>query len=232
MSSARPSAPSPRPPRLYLITDRHATGGRPLADVVTAALRGIGGSRLAPADVAVQLREKDLSGRDLTELARGLRALTAAAGVGLYVNDRMDVALAVGADGVHLSGASLDPVAAAGVAGDLAIAVSVHGAAEVAALRATVGARIAFALLGPVYDTPSKRAYGAPLGVGVVNEAVQAGIPIVAVGGIGPEHVRALRAAGAHGVACIRSVMAAADPSAPVGTFCQELSEFRKMDIV
>jgi thiamine-phosphate pyrophosphorylase len=232
LSSARPSASPPRPPRLYLITDRHATGGRPLADVVTAALRGIGRSGLAPADVAVQLREKDLCGRDLTELARGLRAITAGAGVGLYVNDRIDVALAVGADGVHLGGASLDPVAAAGIAGDLAIAVSVHGAAEVATLRATIGARIAFALLGPVYDTPSKRAYGAPLGVRVVNEAVRPGIPIVAVGGIAPEHVRALRAAGAHGVACIRSVMAAADPAAPVGTFCQELSEFRKMDIV
>jgi thiamine-phosphate pyrophosphorylase len=226
------SARGPRAPRLYLITDRHATGGRPLAGVVAAALRGIGGKGLAPADVAVQLREKDLGGRDLTELARALRAITSAAGAGLYVNDRIDVALAVGADGVHLSGTSLAPSSAARVAGDLAISVSTHAAAEAAALRATTGARIAFALLGPIYDTPSKRAYGAALGTGVINEAARAGIPIVAVGGIAPKHVRALRAAGAHGVACIRAVMEAADPAVPVGTFCQELSEFRKMDIV
>jgi thiamine-phosphate pyrophosphorylase len=221
-------AGTPRAPRLYLITDRHATGGRALVDVVRSALRGIGG--LSPADVAVQLREKDLSGRDLTELARALRAITADAGVALYVNDRIDVALAVGADGVHLGGTSLAPITATAVAGNLSIAASVHSAAEVAALRAAVGARIAFALLGPIYETPSKRVYGAPLGPGVVNEAARNGIPIVAVGGIAPEQGRALRAAGAHGVACIRAVMAAPDPSAPVGTFCQELSEFRKMD--
>jgi thiamine-phosphate pyrophosphorylase len=212
-------------PRLYLITDRHATRGRPLTEVVRAALRGIRG--LAPAEVAVQLREKDLSGRELAELARALRAITADAGVALYVNDRLDVARAVGADGVHLGGASLDPVSAAAVAGDLAIAASVHASADVAALRAAVGARLAFALLGPIYDTPSKRAYGAPVGTTVINEAARTGIPIVAVGGIAPEHVRALRAAGAHGVACIRAVMAAPDPAVPVGTFCQELNEFQ-----
>jgi thiamine-phosphate pyrophosphorylase len=231
LSSARRAAPPRRAPRLYLITDRNATGGRPLADVVRAALRGVETGGLAPADVAVQLREKDLSGRDVTELARALRAITADAGVALYVNDRPDVALAVGADGVHLGGTSLDPVTAAGIAGDLAIAVSVHSPAGVSALHAAAGARIGFALLGPIFDTPSKRAYGAPLGAGVVNEAARIGIPIVAVGGIVPGQVRALRAAGAHGVACIRAVMAAPDPSAPVGAFCQELKEFRKMDI-
>ena len=157
MSSDAPG----RAPLLYLITDRHATGGRPLPDVVAAALRGIGGA-VAPAQVAVQLREKDLSGRALTELARALRAVTAAAGVALYVNDRVDVALAVRADGVHLGGTSLDAAGAAAIAGRLAIGVSVHAAAEVAALRA---ARIAFALLGPIHDTPSKRRYGPPLGL-------------------------------------------------------------------
>ena len=97
------------------------------------------------------------------ELARALRAVTAAAGAGLYVNDRVDVALAVGADGVHLGGGSLDAGTAAGIAPGLAIAVSVHAPAEVAALRAAAGDRIAFALLGPIRDTPSKRRYGAPL---------------------------------------------------------------------
>ncbi|HVV48708.1 MAG TPA: thiamine phosphate synthase, partial [Polyangia bacterium] len=99
MSNAR--AQVPRPPRLYLVTDRAATGGRPLVAVVEQGLAGIAGSGLDPAEVAVQLREKDLDGRALTELARALRAATAAVGARLYVNDRIDVALAVGADGAH-----------------------------------------------------------------------------------------------------------------------------------
>jgi thiamine-phosphate pyrophosphorylase len=223
-------------PRLYLITDRNATGGRPLVDVVATALRGVAVSGLPAALVAVQLREKDLPGRALTELARRLRDVTAAAGVGLFVNDRIDVALAVGADGVHLGGTSLDAATATSIAPHLAIAVSIHSAAEVAALRGPPpnplpsihtggerGPEIAFALLGPIRDTPSKRAFGPPLGDAAVTEAARTGVPIVAVGGVGPEHARALRAAGAHGVACIRAVMAAPDPAAAVDAFCQEL---------
>jgi len=221
---SRPDEPPPAP-RLYLITDRHATAGRPLPDVVAAALAGIPADGPAPADVAVQLREKDLSGRALAEVARALRAVTEAAGARLYINDRIDVALAVGADGVHLGGGSLDAGTAAGIAPGLAIAVSVHSAAEVAALRAAAGDRIAFALLGPIRDTPSKRRYGDPLGEAAVTGAARTGIPIVAVGGIEPGHVRAMRAAGAHGVACIRAVMAAADPSAAVNAFCKQLNE-------
>jgi thiamine-phosphate pyrophosphorylase len=211
-------------PRLYLITDRQATGGRPLAGVVAQAVGGIAGSGLAPGDVAVQLREKDLSGRALTELARELRAVTAAAGVALYINDRIDVALAVGADGVHLGGTSLDAGAAARVAGGLALAVSAHAPGEVTALKNAADGRVAFALLGPIFDTPSKRSFGAPLGAAAVSEAARAGLPVVAVGGIGFDRVRALLAVGAHGVACIRAVMASPDPAAAVRTFCQELS--------
>jgi thiamine-phosphate pyrophosphorylase len=213
-----------RAPLLYLITDRQATAGRPLAGVVAQALRGIAGSGLLPDSVAVQLREKDLPGRALTELARELRAATAAAGAALFINDRIDVALAVGADGVHLGGTSLDVEAAARIAGGLQIAVSVHAPAEVAALQSAAAGRVSFALLGPIFDTPSKRPFGPPLGTAAITEAARAGPPVVAVGGISPDRVRALRAAGAHGVACIRAVMAASDPARVVGTFCQELS--------
>jgi thiamine-phosphate pyrophosphorylase len=217
-------------PSLYLITDRHATAGRPLADVVAAALGGIAGGGLAPDLVAVQLREKDLSGRALTELAHALRAVTAAAGVALYINDRIDVARAVGADGVHLGGSSLEVASAAAIAGGLQLAVSVHAPAEIAALRAAAGARVAFALLGPIHDTPSKRRFGPPLGTAAITAAARSGLPIVAVGGLGPAQVRDVIAAGAQGVACIRAVMSAPDPAASVGTFCQELKQFRKMD--
>ena len=86
-------------PQLVLVTDRHATGGRDLCDVVAGALdAGL---------PAVQLRDRDLSGRALFALAERLRSLTAARGAMLLVNDRVDVAVAVGADGVHLGGGSM-----------------------------------------------------------------------------------------------------------------------------
>jgi thiamine-phosphate pyrophosphorylase len=204
------SSPAPAPPRLYLVTDRQATGGRPLATVVEAALRGIAGSGLGPEEVAVQLREKDLSGRALTELARALRDTTAAAGVRLFVNDRIDVALAVGADGVHLGGGALPPADARTVAPALAIAISAHPSDD---LRAAMG-RAAFAVFGPIYDTPSKRRYGPPVGLAALEAAARAGLPLIAIGGIDSGRVDQVLRAGACGVACIRAVMAAGDPAA------------------
>jgi thiamine-phosphate pyrophosphorylase len=216
-----------RPPRLVIVTDRHATLGRPLLDVVAAAVRGVSGTGVDPADVVVQLREKDLEGRALTELAWGLRGITADAGARLYVNDRLDVALAVHADGVHLGGTSLAIADAARAAPGLAIAVSTHGPADVAAAANSPGVsgKVAFALYGPVHDTPSKRRYGAPLGLASLTEAAGIGVPLIAIGGIAADDVPAVIAAGARGVACIRAVMAAGDPAFSVGTFCKYLSD-------
>jgi thiamine-phosphate pyrophosphorylase len=214
-------------PRLTLVTDRRATAGRPLTEVIAAALAGVGGSGVAPGEVAVQLREKDLPGRALTELARALRALTAAAGVALYVNDRLDVALAVGADGVHLGGGSLAAADLARVAPGLAIGASAHGPADVAALRAAADdARGAFAyvLLGPIRDTPSKRRFGPPLGEAALAAAATIGLPLIAIGGVTPNDVPALLAAGARGVACIRAVLGADDPGRVTREFCKQLS--------
>ncbi len=192
-------------------------------EVVAAALTGIAGSGLNPGDVAVQLREKDLDGRALTELGRALRATTAAAGVRLFVNARIDVALAVAADGVHLGGTSLAPEEARGIAPALALAVSTHGIADV---RNAVGdpARVAFAVFGPVRDTPSKRAFGPPLGFDALAEAARIDFPLLALGGLGAGDVPEALAAGAHGVACIRSVMAATDPADAVRALCQALA--------
>jgi thiamine-phosphate pyrophosphorylase len=167
-------------PRLYLVTDRHATAGRPLADVVRDALAGT--PEEARGAVAVQLREKDLEGRVLTELARQLRDVTRAAGAALYVNDRVDVALCVDADGVHLGGQSLTPADVARVAPGLAVALSTHTRAEV-----EVGARspnVRFAVFGPIWDTPSKRPYGAPVGVPALRDAATVELPLLALGGV------------------------------------------------
>ena len=195
-------------------------------EVVAAALTGIAGSGLDPADVAVQLREKDLAGRALTDLGRALRASTAAAGVRLFINDRIDVALAVGADGVHLGGTSLAPAEARALAPRLALAVSTHGTADV---RAAVDdpARVAFAVFGPIRDTPSKRAYGPPLGFDALAEAARRSLPVLpllALGGLDARDVPDVLAAGAHGLACIRPVMAARDPADAVQALCQALA--------
>jgi thiamine-phosphate pyrophosphorylase len=210
-------------PRLYLITDRKATGGRELVEVVADALTGIAGSGLDPRDVAVQLREKDLDGRALVELGHALRAATAAAGVRLFINDRIDVALAVGADGVHLGATSLAPADARAIAPALALAVSTHGLADVRAALEDP-ARVAFAVFGPVRDTPSKRGHGPPVGIRALTEAARLELPLLALGGLDAADVPEVVAAGAHGLACIRPVIAAHDPAQAVRTLCRALA--------
>jgi thiamine-phosphate pyrophosphorylase len=199
-------------PRLYIVTDRRAAGGR-LVEVVGEALSGISGSGLDPTLVAVQLREKDLPCRAVTDLGRALRAVTSAAGAQLYVNDRIDVALAVGADGVHLGGGSLSPEEARAIAPALRVAISAHSVAD---LRAAIG-QADFAVLGPIRPTPSKQRLP-PLGFDFLEKAVGEldGMPLLAIGGMAVADIPRAFEAGAHGIACIRAVMEAADPARAV----------------
>jgi thiamine-phosphate pyrophosphorylase len=187
-------------PSLVLVTDRHTAGDRDLVAVVARALDG--------GLPAVQLREKDLPGRALLRLAEALRAATARARALLFVNDRIDVALAVGADGVHLGGGSLPVAVARGLVPPGAlIGVSTHSIAE---LADAAGADFAF--FGPVYATPSKPA---PQGVERLRAGVRAAaMPVIAIGGVTAARAAELRAAGATGVAVIRAILAADDPGA------------------
>jgi thiamine-phosphate pyrophosphorylase len=190
---------------LYVVTDRHQTGGRPLCAVVEAALRGG-----AP---AFQLREKDLTPRDLYPLALEMRQLTQAYGARLLINDRIDVALAVNADGVHLTSVSLPANVARQLLGpDRLIGVSTHNAAEAQA-AAEGGAD--FLVFGPVFFTPSKAPYGQPVGLEALR-AVRAMVsrPILAIGGITKANLDQVLAAGANGIAVISAVISAADPTA------------------
>jgi thiamine-phosphate pyrophosphorylase len=157
----------------------------------------------------IQIREKDLGARALEELVREAVRLAASAGAGVLVNDRLDVALTVGAAGVHLPSAGL-PARAVRVTtgGDFLIAASTHNLAEA---RAAAEAGVSFIVFGPVFATPSK-----PQATGVGIEALRelcrdVAVPVFALGGIGPDHVQAIRACGAAGVAGI-SVFA--DPGA------------------
>lgn len=194
-------------PRVYLITDRHATGGRRLCDVVGAALRGAGS---AASQVAVQLREKDLSARALVELARELRTITSAVGAALFINDRVDVALAANADGVHLPTAGLSVREARTLAPNMCVAVSTHQVCEVES-AAQLGAD--FVVFGPVFDTPSKRAYGAAKGIQGLASACCCSVPVIALGGIDNSNAESCIRVGAYGIAAIRAVMAGADSS-------------------
>lgn len=189
---------------LYLVTDRRQTAGRPLLAVLQDALEA--GAR------AVQLRERDLPTRELLELARALRALTRRYGARLLINDRVDLALAVGADGVHLRADSLPVAAGRRLLGpDRLIGQSAHSVEDVSRAEAE-GAD--FAVLGPAYDTPSKRPYGPPIGLRPFEETRDRRIPVFAIGGITAARVGELRRAGARGVAVISSVLAAASPQA------------------
>ncbi len=207
--------------RLYVVTDRRAAeaAGRSLPALLDAALSR---AEKRAARVAVQLREKDLQGGALFALARELRAVTRDHGARLLVNDRLDVALAAEADGVHLPANGLPADAARRLLAAVGlIGVSTHSAAEVAAAKVK-GAD--FVLLGPIYDTLSKRRYGAPLGLTpLASAAAAAGLPVFAIGGITPERVAEVRAAGAHGVACVGAVMSAADPAAAVDAILDAL---------
>ena len=210
--------------RLYLITDRRAAGPRDLETVLDAAL-----GALPPGAALVQLRERDLSARDLIALARRLHAVTAAHACPLLINDRLDVAMAAGADGVHLPEAGLHIAAARVLAGpDMLIGASTHSP-DAAARAARDGADII--VCGPVWPTPSKAGMGEPLGLDALAAAVRAvqkASPataragaadrrphLYALGGIDTlERARQARYAGVHGVAGIRAFFAAPDPAA------------------
>jgi thiamine-phosphate pyrophosphorylase len=187
---------------LYLVTDRHQTGGRPLLLLLREAL----GAGLR----AIQLRERDLPTRPLLALAEEARRLTHDHKALLLVNDRVDVVLAVGADGVHLRSDSLPVAAARRLLGPhRLIGVSAHSVEEVVRAEAD-GAD--FAVLGPIYETRSKQAYGPPIGLRPIEEAARCcRLPVLAIGGITAARSGEVRRAGASGVAVISAILSAAD---------------------
>lgn len=199
--------------RLYLVTDRAQTAGRPLIDVVHAALDG--------GVHAIQLREKDLEGGELYQLAVELRLLTARYHAKLFINDRIDVALAVDADGVHLGQHSF-PVATARqlIGAEKLIGVSTHSQVEIEAAR---GAD--FILFGPVYFTPSKAVYGEPQGIDRLRQAVaQSPVPVIGIGGIKSAQIPAVLDAGAQGIGVITAISTAADPAQATRDLLEKLS--------
>jgi thiamine-phosphate pyrophosphorylase len=188
-------------PRVYWITDRHQTAGRELGAVAEAFCSG-GGQLL-------QLRETGLNDRELLGLAVALRR-NLPAGARLLINDRADIALAADADGVHCKVTSAPPSAVRRIlpAGAL-LGASTHSRDEVE--RAwREGAD--FAVFGPIYDTPSKRRFGAPVGLDTLRAvAAEFPLPLFALGGVTLARVPEVLRAGAYGVAVIRAIAEAPD---------------------
>ena len=197
--------------RTYLVTQESLSAGRTTSEIVDAAIAG-------GVDV-VQLREKGRPIRERYELARSLRARTAEAGVPLVVNDRVDLAMAIDADGVHLGQSDL-PVSCAR---DLLDADAIVGCSAATVEEAVAAERAGADYLGTgsVYGTTSKdvepdRDGIGPEGIAAVVEAVS--IPVIAIGGITHENASAVIDAGASGVAVVSEITMADDPKTATET--------------
>ena len=200
---------------LYLVTDRSQTGGRDLLWVLERALEG--GVR------AVQLREKDLGGRELFVLAEKTKRLCERYQANLFVNDRVDVALGVDADGVHLGGDSMPVRAARELLGaEKLIGVSTHSINEASEAERE---KADFILFGPVYFTASKAAYGEPQGLGRLKKVVEKiSLPVYAIGGVKVENIAEVKETGVRGIALISAVLSASDPRAATRRILETLA--------
>ena len=200
---------------LVLITDRKLTRGRDLSAVLERALDG--GVK------AIQLREKDLGGKELFELADQISVLCERYHAQLFINDRSDVALAVDAAGVQLGNASIPVQTARTLLGTgKLIGFSAHSLEEAKQAERN-GAD--FVLFGPVYFTPSKAPYGAPQGLAPLKEIVEnLALPVYAIGGITAANVADTMASGSRGVALISAIISAENPTAATKTILTMLA--------
>jgi thiamine-phosphate pyrophosphorylase len=204
---------------LYLVAGPGDMRGRPLVAVALAAVDG--------GVTAVQLRRKDHVARAFVEEARALAAALRPRGVPLIINDRVDVALAVGADGVHVGQDDLPVVDVRRLVGpEMVVGLSVTSVAEACALDPTL---VDYVGAGPVFTTPTKPDAGPPLGLAgtrAVCDVLGASapdVPVVAIGGIDVSNVAAVLDAGVAGVAVVSAICAADDPRAAAAAVAAHL---------
>lgn len=204
----------PMLPPLYVVTDRHQVEEERFLDILFQIMSHSG--------VMLQLREKDLPTHELLRLAQAVQSQAAFHQVPVLINDRIDLAMGVGAAGVHLRSDSLPVRQARQCLGpEKLIGVSVHSVEEA---RCCEDAGADFVVLGPIFDTPSKRSFGSPLGLEAVQDAsVVCRIPVYAIGGITLSRVESVKQAGAYGIAVISAIMRANNPAQTVKAFTTHL---------
>ena len=196
--------------RLCLVTDRGLAAGRSVIDIALAAVRG--GATM------VQLREKDATTRAFVEQARALKAALAPLGVPLAINDRLDVALAVDADGLHVGQDDMPVEAARRLMGPgKFIGLSITALDQV---RRPDAAAADYLGVGPIYAQLTKSDAAPPLGPeGLRRLRGLTAKPVVAIGGLTPDNSAPVLAAGADGLAVVSAIVAAVDPEAAAGRF-------------
>lgn len=214
----QPASPTPRPPLdLYVILDRSASGGRDLLGLTDAVLGA--GARW------IQLRDKEASTRALTALARQVGERVRAAGGVFVVNDRLDVALAVGADGVHLGQDDLPAADGRRLAPGLILGVSSHSLEQARRAQADGADYVALGSIFPTGSKPSFELVGLEA-LRLVRPHLR--VPLVAIGGITLERVPAVLAAGADGVAVISAIGLAEDPGGATAAFLAAIRRGRR----
>jgi thiamine-phosphate pyrophosphorylase len=190
---------------LYLVTDSDLSRGRALLDIVRAAVDG--------GVTCVQMREKAVSSREYLERLSPVRELLRERGIPLFVNDRVDIALAVEADGVHLGQTDMPLSLARQIAGDrLIIGISCETAQD--AIEAERGGAD-YVSVSPVFATPTKTDTAPALGLDGVR-AIRAAVrlPVVTIGGINAANAADLIRAGADGICVVSAIVAAPNPRA------------------
>ena len=190
--------------RLYLVTDRDCCGVRSLVDIVGKAVRG--GVSM------VQLREKNLSTREFVAEAQILKDMLKSTGVPLIINDRIDVALAVDADGVHIGQSDMPYALARKLLGkEKIIGLSVESFKDIEQANML---DVDYIGVSPVFATPTKTDTAAPFGIDGLKKAVEMSLhPTVAIGGMNMNTIADVMLTGTNGVAVVSAIMAADDPA-------------------
>ena len=194
---------------VYLVTDTAQCGG-PAGVVDTVRAAAAGGV------TAVQVRDPVATTRELVVLAVAVRDALQGTGVPLIVNDRVDVALAVGADGVHIGQQDLDPVAARRLIGPgMHLGLSVSSTSELTAAMSLPAGTVDLLGVGPIRDTPSKTDASPALDfTGLAAICAAATLPCVAIGGLRTADAATVRSSGAVGMAVISAICGQPDPAA------------------
>lgn len=208
---------------LYLITDRKLIGNQDIIKFLSDAING--------GVTAVQLREKDCSTREFIQIAREVKKLLQKKNIPLIINDRIDVAQVVNADGVHIGQNDIDYLDARKILGDeITIGVSVETLSQA---QEAIERNVDYISVSPIFLTPTKpevRTYWGIEGLRDIRKLTKK--YLVAIGGINPSNVRSVLEAGANGIAVVSAICASADPEIAARELKIIIDEYKHKEVL